>query len=240
MRSGRLLLLAILPIALVACGGQAVQAEDLPPALRQSDRLLGQAVAALNRNPATPASVLAMPADVQAAWRSTGFFDARVRLYAQKKAAEQRAFDAKMKPLFATAHASAAQARQQLSHVVAGGDVSQQFLSAYTTYAESIDDWITAETTAANAFTDLAAAFGRAADGFSYTEDNSALQNAFSRAVERARTSHERRVSALNRLNSAGRAFTALLNRDDDARHVASALVEADSGGLFATNWREQ
>ncbi len=238
MRSTRPLLLLTLAFVAVSCGGQSVQAEDLPPALRQSDRLLGQALATMDKNPATPESSLAMTPDVQAAFQRTGFADARVRIFARQKAAEQRTFDARWKPLLASARASAMRARQQLARVTAGDDVSPKFLSAYSGFASAADGWIKAETRVANDATALAASFGRAADGFSYTADSRALQKAFADAVAQMKTSGDRALAALDRMNRAAQALTAAINADRDAGKIASALSHANSGGLFATKWQ--
>ena len=239
MRLARPVLLVMLAFAAASCGGQTVQAEDLPPALRQSDQLLGKALATMDKNPATPESSLAMTADVQAAFQKTGFADARVRVYAQQKATEQRAFDARWKPLLATAHASAAQARKQVSRVVAGEEVSPEFLTAYTGFASAVDGWIAAETKVADDATVLAEAFGRVADGYSSAADVTALQQAFADAVAQTKTSRDRAMTAVDRMNRAGQALTAVINDDGSSGQVASALKNANSGGLFATKWRD-
>jgi hypothetical protein len=239
MRLKRPLLLVVLAFVAASCGGQTVQAEDLPPALRQSDQLLGKALATMDRNPATPESSLAMTADVQAAFARSGFADARVRAYAQQKAAEQRTFDARWKPLLQTAHAASTQARKQVARVAAGGEVSPEFLTAYGAFAGAVDGWIAAETEVARDATALAEAFGRAADGYVYAADVSALQQDFADAVARTKKSRDRAMAAVDRMNRAGQALTAVLNDDGGAGQVAAALSDADSSGLFATKWRD-
>ncbi len=234
MRTGRIVLLLVIGLVLISWGGhEETQAPAVPPAILQSDRLLGRAMAAMDRHPAAPESALAMPADVQAALLQTGFLEGRVRVYAKQEAAEQRAFDAKWKPLLARAHTSAARARMILTHAMADTDVSAQFLLRYGELAKATDAWITAASQTANDATRMAETFGRAADGFR----DSNLQQAFYKAAARARESRGRAQAAVDRADRASAALSALLNVDGDAAQVASALIDADASGLLARKW---
>jgi hypothetical protein len=224
-----LLLLAAAPLG--ACGGTQ-GGDDVPPSLRQSDRLLGKAMAAMDRDPAAPESMLVMPADVQAAVAQTGFADVRVRAYARAHAAAQRTFDAKWKPLLARAHESSERAGRILAHAMADRHVSPQFLLRYRDLALAMKAWIAAERRTANDATRMTAAFGRATAG-----RNPRAQHVFYAAFARARRSRDHTRAAADRADRASAALSALLNVNRNAAAVAAALIDADASGLLARKW---
>ena len=235
MRSGRIVLLLLAGFVVTSCGGQDTHSKDLPASLRQSDRLLGKAMAAMDRSPAAPESSFAMPTDVQAALEQAGFLAAPVRVYAQQKAAEQRVLDARWKPVLARARSSAARARRLLAHQLPGADVSPQFLRRYGELAKAIDDWVTAESMAANDVTHMTEAFRRAAAASAST---GSLQQAYYEAMTKTRAACDRSEAAVDRADRASAALSALLSVDRGAADVASALIDADSSGLLARKWR--
>jgi hypothetical protein len=228
-----MLVLLLIALPLSACGG-GQDDQGVPAALRQSDRLLGKAMAAMDRNPAAPETALTMPDDVEAALLQSGFANARVRAYAQVQGAEQRAFDARWKPILSRAQASSSRARRILTHALVS-DVSPQFLLRYGELAKATDAWITAASQTANDTTRMAEAFRRATHG---SRDAGAAQ-AFYRAVARARASRAHMEKAVDQADRASAALSALLNVDGNAAEVAAVLINADSSGLLARKWRQ-
>jgi hypothetical protein len=234
MRTKPVLVLLLIALPLSACGG-GQDGQDVPPSLRQSDRLLGRAMAAMDRNPAAPGSALTMPDDVQAALLQSGLGDARVRAYAEERGVEQRAFDAKWKPILARAHTSAFRARRILTHALADPNVSPQFLLRYGELAKAIDAWIAAERRTANDVSLMAEAFDRA----TRTTGDKDNAQAFYKAVAKARASRARMQGAADRADRASAALSALLNVDGDAAEVAAVLIDVDASGFLARKWRQ-